>query len=58
MDIKPVPVNTYLAEIEEFSNAVPENRRPWNDDLKSLDSQRLKAACNRSAKTGKAIDVK
>lgn len=58
MEIKPAPVNTYQAEIEEFSNAIVEKRKPMNDDEKGLHSQRLLAACYQSAKTGKVVEVR
>ena len=56
--IIPQPVNTYLAEIEEFSCAVLEKREPLNDAESGLRSQRVLSACYRSAKTGKVIDIK
>jgi predicted dehydrogenase len=58
ISVKPAAVNTYLAEIEEFSSAILDKRKPENDDMKGLHSQRLIAACYKSAKTGKAIEVK
>jgi predicted dehydrogenase len=56
--IKPAAVNTYQAEIEEFSSAIAEKRKPMNDDVKGLHSQRLLAACYQSAKTGKVVEVR
>ena len=55
--INPVPVNTYCAEIEEFSNAIFDNREPVNGALIGLRSQQLLTACYQSAKTRKVIDV-
>jgi predicted dehydrogenase len=55
--INPEPVNTYLAEIEEFSNAVLENREPLNSFVAGLRSQELLEACYKSARTGKIIDL-
>jgi len=55
--INPEPVNTYLAEIEEFSNAVREKREPVNNALLGLRSQKLLSACYESAATGKLINV-
>jgi len=51
--INPVPKNTYLAEIEEFGNAILENRQPSNSFSLGLRSQQVLEACYRSAKTGK-----
>ena len=55
--IKPVPENTYLAEIEEFSNALLEKRTPMNNAALGLNSQRVLAACYRSAASGRAEKV-
>ena len=56
--IKPVPVNPYLAEIEEFSNAVLQKREPKNNASIGLTSQKVLAACYKSAKTGNVVNVK
>jgi predicted dehydrogenase len=56
--INPVPVNTYRAEIEEFSNAIIEKREPENNVALGLQSQRILAACYESANTGKIIAIK
>jgi len=55
--INPKLVNTYLAEIEEFSCAVLENREPGNNASLGLRSQIVLSACYQSAKTGKVIEV-
>lgn len=55
--IKPVPVNTYRAEIEEFSQAIIENREPENNVELGLRSQKILAACYESAKKGKVIEI-
>jgi predicted dehydrogenase len=55
--INPTPVNTYLAEIEEFSSAVLEKREPKNNVEIGLQSQKVLAACYESAKTGKVIEL-
>ena len=55
--IDPPPVNTYLAEIKEFSNAIIENREPENNYKTGLENQRIIAACYESAKTNKIINV-
>lgn len=57
INVKPEPVNTYRAEIEEFSNAVLENREPVNSFVPGLRSQELLEACYKSARTGKVIDL-
>lgn len=55
--INPKPVNTYLAEIEEFSCAILENREPKNNARLGLQSQIVLSACYQSAKTGIAVRV-
>jgi predicted dehydrogenase len=55
--INPTPVNMYRAEIEEFSRAVLENRKPENNFEIGLQSQKVLAACYESARTGKVIEV-
>jgi predicted dehydrogenase len=57
MAVAPPPVNTYKAEIEEFSSAILENRSPANSAELGLQSQKVLAACYRSAKTGRAITI-
>ncbi|MCX7885676.1 MAG: Gfo/Idh/MocA family oxidoreductase [Verrucomicrobiae bacterium] len=55
--ICPTPVNTYRAEIEEFSAAILEKRQPSNSARLGLQSQRVLAACYRSARTGKVVTL-
>jgi predicted dehydrogenase len=55
--IQPPPVNPYRAEIEEFSQAILENRAPSNSAEPGLQSQRVLAACYESARTGKVIPI-
>ena len=55
MPINPPPVNTYRAEIEEFSQAILEDREPSNSAALGLQSQRVLAACYESARTGRAL---
>jgi len=55
--INPPPVNTYRAEIEEFSAAILENREPSNNAALGLQSQKILAACYQSARTGKAVKL-
>ncbi len=57
MVINPTPVNTYLAEIEEFSLAVLEKREPLNNAAIGLQSQKVLTACYLSAKIGKTVEV-
>jgi len=58
VNINPAPINTYLSEIIEFSEALLENRAPRNDAAIGLQSQKVLAACYRSAETGKTEKVK
>ncbi|MBK9390697.1 MAG: hypothetical protein IPN68_11020 [Bacteroidetes bacterium] len=55
--ISPVPINTYRAEIEEFSCAILEKREPENSVSLGLRSQRILAACYESAEKGKVIEI-
>jgi len=55
--IKPTPVNTYLAEIEEFNQAVIERREPENSAELGLRNQKILSACYKSAATGQLIEV-
>lgn len=57
LKIEPVPVNTYQAEIEEFSLALLENREPLNNVAIGLKSQKVLEACYESARTGKVVEL-
>lgn len=57
INISPLPVNTYRAEIEEFSCAILEKREPRNNVQLGLESQKIMAACYESARTGKVIEI-
>jgi predicted dehydrogenase len=57
MRISPPPINPYRAEIEEFSQAILENREPSNNAALGLQSQRVLAACYESAQTDRAIQL-
>jgi len=55
--ISPLPINPYRAEIEEFSQAILENRAPSNSAEGGLQSQRVLAACYESAKTATVVHL-
>jgi predicted dehydrogenase len=55
--IAPEPINTYCAEIEEFSRAILEGREPLNHAGLGLQSQKVLAACYKSAVTGKTVEI-
>ncbi|GMU19932.1 MAG: dehydrogenase [Phycisphaerae bacterium] len=55
--ILPEPVNTYRAEIEDFSSALLEGRSCEPSAQAGLRSQQILTACYESAKTGQAVDV-
>ncbi len=57
MIIAPEPVNTYRAEIEEFGQAIIEDREPVISAELGLQSQKVLAACYESARSGKAVEV-
>jgi predicted dehydrogenase len=57
MVIAPAEVNTYQAEIEEFSLAIIEDREPLIGAEAGLRNQKIIDACYKSAKLGKVIDV-
>jgi len=55
--IEPEPVNTYQAEIEEFSQAIIDDREPAISGELGLQSQKVLTACYESARLGKVIAV-
>jgi predicted dehydrogenase len=55
--IAPRPVNTYQAEIEEFSQAIIDNREPLVGSDLGLRSQKVLVACYESAKSGNVVEV-
>ena len=57
ISINPDPINTYLAEIEEFSKAILEKREPKNSAVIGLQNQKVLAACYESAKSGKVVYI-
>lgn len=56
--LNPQPMNTYLAEIEEFNSAIHENRKPTNNAEVGFSNQLILTACYESAKTKKIIEIK
>ena len=57
IQIAPPPVNTYRAEIEEFSQAILDQRPPAVDGQIGLGSQKILAACYESARTGRVVQL-
>jgi len=57
MVIAPEPVNTYQAEIEEFGQAVLDDREPLISGELGLRSQKILTACYESARMGKVVEV-
>ncbi len=57
IEIAPEPVNPYRAEIEDFSQALLENREPSLTGGAGLHSQRVLTACYESARTGAAVEL-
>lgn len=56
--IAPRPVNTYLREIEEFSQAVLDGSKPANNGELGLQSQKVLAACYASARSGRSVEIR
>lgn len=57
VEIAPEPVNIYQAEIEDFSQALLEDREPAVGGEIGLRNQKLLAACYESARCGRMIEV-
>lgn len=57
INISPAPINTYMSEIEEFSNAILEKREPENSSSLGLQNQRILTACYESARTGRITEI-
>ncbi len=55
--LKPAPVNTYRAEIEEFSQAILEGRKSKLDCAEGLRNQRILEACYESARTSRTVRI-
>lgn len=58
MKINPKPVNTYQAEIEEFSRAIREDREPAISAELGLRSQKVLTACYESARLGRVVALR
>jgi predicted dehydrogenase len=56
--LNPAPVNPYMAEVAEFSDAIINKREPSNSYLLGLRNQKIIAACYESAAKGKIITVR
>ncbi|MGB2863387.1 MAG: Gfo/Idh/MocA family oxidoreductase, partial [Sedimentisphaerales bacterium] len=57
LTIEPEPVNTYQAEIEEFSQAILDDREPVISGELGLRSQKILTACYESARMSKVIMI-
>ena len=55
--IEPPSVNTYQAEIEEFSQAIIDDREPAISGELGLRSQKVLTACYESARSGKVVTL-
>jgi predicted dehydrogenase len=58
IEIAPEPLNTYRAEIEEFSAALLEGRPCQVSGEDGLHSQKVLAACYQSAREGRVCEVR
>jgi predicted dehydrogenase len=57
MKIDPEPVNTYQTEIEEFGQAIIDDREPLISGELGLRSQKVLTACYESARSGIAVEI-
>ncbi len=57
MVIAPEPVNTYQAEIEEFSQAIIDEREPLISGELGLRSQKVLTACYESCRSGMVVEI-
>jgi predicted dehydrogenase len=57
MPITLEPINTYRAEIEEFSQAILDGCEPSSNAQLGLQSQRVLAACYQSVQTGRVVQL-
>ena len=55
--VNPEPVNMYLGEVRDFSQAILEGRPPSVGAEPGLRSQKILAACYESARTSSIVDV-
>jgi predicted dehydrogenase len=55
--VNPTPVNMYLAEIDEFSRSIIEDREPLNNHVIGLRNQRILAACYQSSHLRQVVDI-
>jgi predicted dehydrogenase len=55
--LQPPPVNTYRAEVEEFSQAILDGRPSVLGGDAGLRSQRILAACYESARTQRTVEI-
>ncbi len=58
VEFKPEPVNTYLAEIEDFSDAILQDRPPAYTGEMGLHNQQVLEACYASARMRKVVSVR
>ena len=58
MEITPDPVNMYRAEIEEFGQAILDNREPALGAEAGVRSQKVLSACYASARSGKVVEIR
>ena len=56
--LSPEPVNTYCAEVTEFSQAILDNRAPLNAAALGIRNQQVLAACYQSARTGNVVAIR